>query len=154
MTPEMGMSYSLNYDDLVFLDAEELAEVGIGRAYESLLPQLRKYVQQPLQVEEIVDDDAPSYSVKCGTKEFGIYGPDIDGANCSAWARATFAFFTIINDQISRANVCFYAINDGNDLGGLLLTPAQAEAAQETLSNKRDWPYLPTDERPWFGQHH
>jgi hypothetical protein len=36
----------------------------------------------------------------------------------------------------------------------MFLTPAQAQAAQRTLSRKTDWPYLPTDEEHWYGQYH
>jgi hypothetical protein len=64
------------------------------------------------------------------------------------------AFFTIVNDQLARSHYRFYAINGGNDLFGVFLTPTLAEAAQKTLPNKSDWPYLPKDEPPWFGQYH
>ena len=47
-----------------------------------------------------------------------------------------------------------YAINGGNDLGGMFLTQAQAAAAQKTLRNKSDWPYFPKDELDWYGQYH
>jgi hypothetical protein len=148
------MSFSLNYDDLVFLDAEDLAEGGIAQAYESMLPYLRKYVQQPSQIEEITDNDAPRYAVKCGAKEFVVYEPDRDNKIGVSWGRAAFVFFTIVNDQLASSGYRFYAINGGNDLAGMFLTPAQAQAAQITLLNKRDWPYLPNDEPPWYGQHH
>jgi hypothetical protein len=48
----------------------------------------------------------------------------------------------------------FCAINGGNDLGGMFLTPDQAKEAQKALPNKKDWPYLPTDEDPLYGQYH
>ena len=51
------MSDILDYDQLVFLDAENLAEAGMREAYESLLPELQKYVPQPAQVEELIDND-------------------------------------------------------------------------------------------------
>jgi hypothetical protein len=60
------MSYSLDYDQCINLDAENLAEGGIGKAYQALLPELRKYVPQPAGVEEIIDNDTPRYSVRCG----------------------------------------------------------------------------------------
>jgi hypothetical protein len=148
------MSFKLNYDDLVLLDAEDLAEEGIGQAYESLLPKLRKYVQQPARIEEVTDNDAPSYSVKCGGREFVIYDPEVDDESGSSWGRATYAFFTIVNDQLASSMYRFYAINDGNDLGGMFLTPAQAEAAQKAIANNKDWPYIPKNEQPWYGKYH
>lgn len=148
------MSFDLNYDDLFHLDAENLAETGIGQAYESLLPKLRKYVQQPARIEEVIDNDIPSYSVKCGATEFVIYKPELDDENGNSWGRATYAFFTIVNDQLASSSCRFYAINGGNDLGGMFLTPAQAQEAQKTLPNKTDWPYVPKDEQPWYGQHY
>jgi hypothetical protein len=64
------------------------------------------------------------------------------------------ALFTIVNDQLATSEYRFYAINGGNDLGGMFLTPAQAAAAQKTLPNRTDWPYFPRDEADWYGQYH
>jgi hypothetical protein len=146
------MSYVLDYDRWIHLDAEDLVETGIGKAYESLLSELRKYVVQPARIEELFDADTPRYSVKCGAKEFVIYGPELDDEYGGSWGRATFAFFAIVNDQLAGSEYRFYAINGGNDLGGMFLTPSQALAARKTLPRKTDWPYLPTDEHPWYGQ--
>ena len=144
----------LDYDQLILLDAEDLAEAGIREAYESLLPQLRKYVPQPAHVEEVLDNDAGRYAVKSGTREFVIYAPDLDDKGGESWGRATVAFFTIVNDQLANSQYRFYAINGGNDLGGMFLMPPQAAAAQRALPNKTDWPYLPKDEPDWYGQYH
>jgi hypothetical protein len=83
------MSFNLNYDELVLLDAEDLAETGIAQAYESLLPELRKHVQQPENIEEVIDKDAPRYLVRCGAKDFIIYEPELDDENGNSWGRAT-----------------------------------------------------------------
>ena len=64
------MSFELDYDRWIPLDAESLAEKGIGSAYESLLPELRRYVAQPAPIEEMIDDGAG------GTKL------QINAANC------------------------------------------------------------------------
>ena len=64
------------------------------------------------------------------------------------------AFFTIVNDQLANSQYRFYAINGGNDLGGMFLTPSQAAAAQQALPTRTDWPYFPKDEPDWFGQYH
>lgn len=145
------MPFTLDYDRWIHLDAENLAETGIGEAYESLLPELRKYLQQPGTIEESIDPDTSRYAVKCGTREFVICGPEVDG---NSWGRAAVAFFTIVNDQLANSEYRFYAINSGNDLGGMFLTPAEARDAQQGLPNKTDWPYLPVDEPEWYGQYH
>src|SRR5262249_1249272 len=121
------MSFDLDYDQWIHLDAENLAETGIAEAYESLLPELRKYVQQPAQVEELIDNDAPRYSVKSGAREFVIYGPELEEeSGNNSWGRAAYAFFTIVNEQLASSAYRFCAINSGNDLGGMFLTPEQA----------------------------
>lgn len=147
------MPFTLDYGRWIPLDAEFLAETGIGQAYASLLPEFRKYVPRPAHIAEESDNDIPRYSVRCGTKQFVICSPELD--DHGSWGRATFAFFTIINEQLaSWSEYRFYAINGGNDLGGMFLTPAQASAAHKALPNKRDWPYLPTNEPPCYGQYH
>jgi len=146
-----AMPYKLDYDRSINLDAEDLAETGIAEAYEKLLPELRKYVPEPAKVEESTDNDAPRYSVKCRGREFMIYGPDDEE---ESWGRAAFAFFTLVNDQLAHSEVRLYAINGGNDLEGMFLTPAQALAAREALPNRNDWPYLPDNVPPYYGQHH
>jgi hypothetical protein len=148
------LTFTLDYDRLIHLDAEDLAETGIRKAYESLLPELRRYVRQPAWIVELIDNDTPTYSVRSGTKRYDITGPEQDNENGSSWGRATFAFFSIINTQLGGSGYRFYAINGGHDLGGMFLTRAQASAAQTTLPNRTHWPYLPTDEHPWYGQYH
>jgi hypothetical protein len=148
------MSFTLNYDDAIPLDSEALAEGGIAEGYESVLPNLRQFVTNPARIEEDRDDDAPSYSVRCGDSECEIYAPDLDEEEGSSWGRATVALFAIVNEQLKYATHRFYAINGGNDLFGMFLTPAEAAAAQKSLPSKRDWPYLPKDEEPWYGQYH
>jgi hypothetical protein len=148
------MAFTLNYDDAIHLDAEALAEGGIAEAYESLLLTLGKFVKNPGKIEEDRDDDAPSYSVRCDDSEFEIYAPDLDEEEGNSWGRATVALFSIVNEQLKNSSHRLFAINGGNDLFGIFLTPAEAAAAQKSLPNKSDWPYLPKDEEPWYGQFH
>src|SRR5262249_9822494 len=154
VTEVAAVDFELDYDQMVFLDAEDLAEGGIGGAYQSLLPKLREYVAQPAKIQEVLDDEAPRYAVRFGEKEFLIYGPELDEGQGQSWGRATHAFFAIVNDQLTGSPYRFFAINGGNDLGGMFLTPAQVEASRKTLPRKLDWPYLPTAEHPWYGQYH
>lgn len=155
-SPENGETpkSSLNDDRLIHLDAEELAEAGIKQAYESLLPKLRRYVSQPIEVEEKRDDVSGYYSVTAGDHEFVINSPDLKETEGRSWERAIAAMFTIVNVQLMDSEYRFYAINGGNDLGGMFLTPAEAEEAKRSLPRKADWPYMPRDEHPWYGQEH
>ena len=146
--------FQLAYDKMLFLDAEGLAEGGILRAYQSVQNVLTQYGVEPGQVEEFVDNNKPSYSVRCGDQEYLIYSPALPDDEGQSWGRAAHAFFKIINDQLSKSEYRLYAINGGNDLGGIFLTRAECEAAQKSLPRKEDWPYLPTLDHPWYGQHH
>lgn len=141
----------LDYSQLIKLDAEALAEGGIGEAYDALLPTLSKYVAHPAKVEELEDSDVPSYSVRSGLRTYAIYAPNLDDSHGQAWARATHAFFAIVNGQLVDSDYRFYAINGGNDLGGLFMTPKQAESARGALPRKDDWPYVPTLLPPNYG---
>ena len=144
----------LDYDRLFRLDAEDLAEQGIREGYERLLPELRVFVSDPADVEEALDPDTESYAVSSGEFEFIVYSPTLPGSDRESWGRATYAFYTIVNNQLAGAGVLLYAVNGGNDLSGIFLTPAEVEAAKGALSAKSDWPYLPRLEAPYYGQHH
>ena len=142
----------LNYERLVTLDAEDLAEQGIANAYRELLPVLSSYVSQPLEVEDMIDEDACSYSVRCNGIDHLVYSPSVSGTEQASWGRAAAVFFQLVNEQLAASPVRFYAINGGNDLGGLFLTEAEAESARAALPRKEDWPYFPTLQEPWHGQ--
>jgi hypothetical protein len=146
-----AVAADLNYDELIPLDAEALAETGLKAAYEELLPRLKKYVASPAPVSERIDHDAPSYAVTCLGTEYPIYA---EGDEDESWGRATFALFDIVNRQLAKTPYRFFAVNGANDLGGMFLTPAQAEAAKQSLPRKQDWPYLPNASKPWYGQYH
>jgi hypothetical protein len=145
---------SLDYEKVIHLDAEDLAEQGMVDAYQQLLPELSKFIEHPTELSEILDTDVPEYKVRCGGLEYLIYSAEEPGTEEASWARATYFFFLIVNKQLTGTGVQFYAINGGNDLGGLFLSPAQALSAQGVLPRKTDWPYSPELSGPWFGQFH
>ena len=148
------MKFKLDYDKMVFLDAEDLAEAGIKEAYQSTMRALGQYVSEPTEVQEVVDNKAPSYVVKCAGLEYVIYSPALPEVEGRSWGRAAHAFFKIVNDQLTKSEYRLYAINGGNDLGGMFLTQSEREAARKSLPRKEDWPYLPTLEHPWYDQYH
>ena len=69
------MGFKLDYDKMLLLDAENLAEGGVLRAYQSVLNVLTQHGVEPRQVEEFVDNNKPSYSVRSGDQEYLIYAP-------------------------------------------------------------------------------
>src|SRR5262249_55803296 len=140
--------------EMIHLDAEDLAEGGVQAAYKELLPSLQKYIENPDEITETIDNDAPSYSVRHRDVEYFIYRHDLEDEDGQSWGNAAFALFSIVNAQLENTPYRFYAINGGNDLGGIFLKPEQCEEAKKSLERKLDWPYLPTNEHPWYGQHH
>ncbi len=144
----------LDYDKLVHLDSEDLAEQGIGKAYARLGPHLRSHGVEPAPLEEVIDESGPSYRLRFRGIEYVIYSPNVPGSEENSWGLATFAFFAVINQQLSASETRFYAIDGGNDLGGMFLTAEEVARAKASLRKREDWPYLPTEEAPWFGQEH
>ncbi|AOJ94867.1 hypothetical protein BMD20_23010 [Burkholderia multivorans] len=144
----------LDYEKLILLDAEDLAEQGIAEAYQQLLPELTKYVVHPADLTEILDGDVPSYKIRCDGQEYLVYSAEEPGTESESWGRATYFFFLIVNKQLLGTGVQLYAINGGNDLGALFLAPEEAKAAQSALPRKTDWPYIPTLNDSWYGQFH
>ena len=149
-----SMALAIDYDKAHHLDAENLAEQGIAKAYDEVLPELRQHVKNPIAIAESVDAHATRYAVRAAGQEFVIYGPDSPGSEDKSWGTATYVFFKIINDQLTHSNVRYYALNGGNDLFGIFLTPQQAEDAKRSLPKRSDWPYLPNPEWPSYGQYH
>ncbi len=136
------MEFKLDYSKMVILDAEELAEGGIQAAYKDLLPELLKYVKEADEITEVLDDDAPSYSVHHRDHKYIIYKPENKD---KSWENATYALFSIMNTQLVGGPYRFDAINGGNDVGGMFLTSEQYESAKRSIERKSDWPYLPSD---------
>jgi hypothetical protein len=152
--PEVSSSSVIDLDQTVHLDAETLAEGGIAEAYESLRPRLQEYVPKPGTITEEKDGNGDRYLVRFRDREFLIYAPGIDTSQGQSWGRAMHALFTIVNDQLAESRHRLYAIDGANDLRGIFLTGDQVEAARKALPQRTDWPYLPTDEHPWYGQYH
>ena len=144
--------FELDYEQMVLLDAENLAEQGIGDAYAKLIPRLREHVGQPVELSERIDSNVGSYFVSFGGTEHVVYSPDVPGSEEESWGRATSIFFQLVNSQLEQCPVRFYAINGGNDLGGMFLTDADVESARKSLPRKSDWPYTPDIDDPDYGQ--
>lgn len=145
---------ALDYDQMILLDAEYLAETGIRNAYEEIKLALKNYLATPEEITENIDNDKPSYSVTAGGRTYDVYGPGLPEGDGQVWGLATVALFNIVNNQLEDCDVKFYAIDGGNDLGGMFLTQEEYDTAKVSLERKADWPYLPVMEHPWYGQRH
>lgn len=153
-TPVSAGDSVFDYDNIIVLDAEAMAETGIKEAYDRIRPLLSAYVDTPADLVEYIDSELPGYSVSSAGVTYHISSPALPSSEGEAWGRATYALFSIVNSQLNGSPVKLYAINGGNDLGGLFLSEQAVAVAKSALRSKADWPYLPTLERPWYGQYH
>ena len=149
-----AMSQELDYSSAIHLDAEALAEQGIAESYANVQPLLKTYGVVPLVVGEQIQAEKGIYAVTAGGHVQQIFPSPLGGGEYESWGVATVAFFDIVNRQLIKSPVRFYALNSGNDLMGIFLTERQVEAAKRSLKRRSDWPYLPTMQTPWFGQYH
>jgi hypothetical protein len=145
----------LNTEDLILLDAEDLAEGGIKTSYKKeVLPKLQKYISTVATIEEEYDPQAQSYKVASQGKTYLIDSPGMNLAEGRLWGNAGFALFDIVNRQLQNSPYRFYAVYGGNDLSGIFLTRKGYEQALRSVTRKTDWPYLPDSTPPWYGQPH
>lgn len=144
---------SSNAITFIHLDAENLAEQGIKEAYDGeVLPHLRAYVENPIDIEEIVDADSPEYSVVTRDQRYCIYNGQIN--EYDSWGYATYALFDIVNRQLASSDYRFYAFYGSNDLSGAFMTEKEHQDYVGKLAKKTDIPYFPSLKAPWFGQPH
>jgi hypothetical protein len=135
-------------------DAEDLAEGGVAGFLESISP-----VLSALGVSAAVDEDGFSdneYWLRIWGRRWVIYSADElashpEGSNI--WALATVRTFAMVNERLAEAGVRdrLYAVNGGNDLWGIFLTPEQLQAIHDYAGPVRGRPYSPVDERPGPG---
>lgn len=146
--PKPTSTVPFDYDDLVLLDAEDLAEGGILEAYQQLHPTLRQHGAAEIDIAEEVDEDAGTYTVLADGTRYPIYG---EGVEEDAWILATIAFFDIVNAGMANATHRFYALYGGNDLAGIFLTDEQFRLAQECFKRAKDRPWVPVNIPPHYG---
>jgi hypothetical protein len=140
---------SIDYEQVVHLDAEDLAEQGIKAAYAGLMPALLHYARAPIEISEEINADAGSYAVVANGTRHEIWGPALNSED--GWARATVTFFDIVNANLGQSPVKFYALYGGNDLSGAFLTSEQYALARKSIKNPSHWPYIPAMEPPHYG---
>ena len=135
-------------DDIILLDAEDLAEGGILEAYEQLHPQLRQYDASDIDIAEEFDAEAGTYAVFADGKRYDIQGKGIEGHR---WTLATVAFFEIVNASLPDSDHTFYALYGGNDLAGIFLTDDQFYQARRRIERHVHWPWTPVNHAPDYG---
>ena len=123
----------LDYDKMLYLDSEDLAEGGVLRAYQPIREVLSRFIAEPAEIQEVVDNDKWSYTVRYREQENVIYSPALPEDEGQSWGRATYTFFKIVNDQLAQSEYRLYAIDGGEDLRGIFLTQAECEQARKSL---------------------
>jgi hypothetical protein len=141
----------IDYDEVFHLDAENLAEYGMKQSYDLLIPKLQTLGVKPKPMTEIFSQDDGRYNLYVGGKTYKVWNGEALTKNEFPWPLATAIFFETINDQLSKSEYKFYAINGDNDLHGVFLKKAEFEAAVQFHGVPYDRPYLPNREPPFFG---
>lgn len=144
----------IDYDKVIHLDAESLAEMGIADAYAELIAGAGDLGVDWLPIEENWDgkeegyDGGSNYRVTLGGRTDFVFGNPPSG---NPWAMASATFFDIVNRQLVGRPFKFYALLGGNDLQAVLLTDEEFEAAQKYHAGTIDVPYLPNKTPPNYG---
>jgi len=124
----------LNDEEMIYLDAESLAEIGIEEAYAELNSYLNNLGITPDSIQEETDSNIGLYTVRHKKSKYNIYGPNINSRY--SWGLATYALFSIVNEQLSESNFKFYARHGGNDLYGIFLTDEHLQQCTDNFTNK------------------
>jgi len=151
--PVPKSEWALDWDTLVHLDVEELAEGGMKQAYDGLLPALTQFITSPAELTEIEVENSDDYIVELNGRRWVIMD---EGAQSSGevWVNAAVAFFEIVNSQLTNSDKTFYAFYGSHDFSGMFLTQEEYELGRSKLSNKLDWPYIPTHHGEFNGRPH
>ncbi len=139
----------LDYEKMIHLDAETLAEGGLASAYEKLLPEIRKFVSNPISVVEEFTAADGNIKARAGGQVYTIWSKS--GDRGEGWLNAPIALFDIVNRNLENTNVRLYAFYGDNDLSAMFLTEDQVAKARAALPKRSDWPYLLVNEPPHYG---
>ncbi len=152
---ENGIGAIYNSERLIILDAETLAEGGILDALERLRPHLELRGAVISSLSE-VQNDGETYIVEVNGARYDVYSPaELAGDPYLSWGLASETLFRIVNNLLAdTSDDRFFALNGGNDLSGFFLPPAVVPHFAAAGTSKRDLPYFPTRQPPWFGMGH
>ena len=79
----------LNDEEMIYLDAESLAETGIEEAYTELKSYLNNLGITPDFIQEETDSSIGLYTVRHKKSKYNVYGPHINSRY--SWGLATYA---------------------------------------------------------------
>ena len=140
-------------------DAEDLAEGGICAFIREIEPFL---TAQGVRLPELKDEvSEKGYIVRVGGAPHTIYvAADLQRDSTGKepgviWGLAMTRGFRIVDQLLEAAGSPerLYAINGGNDLFALFLTPELHRIISgHPVADAKDGPYKPTEDYPWFGQ--
>ena len=114
-----------------------------------------------MKLPEIVDDRSEKgYIIRLGGAAYQIYDAaemerDLAGKDLGlVWGLSAARGFRIVDQLLVAASSAerIYAVNGGNDLFALFLTPEiHAAIMQHPDASRRHGPYVPSEEYPSFG---
>ena len=137
----------IDYEQIVHLDAEDLAEGGMVEAYERITAAIadERIEWAPMTQS---GEGTPDYSIHLLGETHRVYG---SSPGTDDWAISSAVLFDAVNRQLVNLDFKVYALNGGNDLHAVALTKRQFEEAVQYHERRHDRPYLPNQEPPHFG---
>jgi hypothetical protein len=144
---------------LFMADAEDLAEGGVGQFLREVAPFLAAQGVKLPTIEEDTSEDG--YVVRVGGVAHQMYdAADLERDSSGEeggliWGLSAVRGLRIVDQLLAAAGSAerAYAINGGNDLFVLFLTPELHRVIMEQPdASRHDGPYLPKEEYPSFGQ--
>jgi hypothetical protein len=133
-------------EQIIHLDAEDLAEGCIPYAYQAVAQALQGH---GVDLLDINDQGDGSYVI--GEWRYWSFPVTVDAPPSSgmSWDYAAWIFFRMVNAQLEGRPVKLYALNVGNDLDGVILTEEEARGVWAVRRSGVRWnlPYFPT--RGW-----
>ena len=156
---ERGWGGIFSHDGRFFpADAEDLAEGGVAGFLETISGFL---AAEGVRVPRIEEEHSESgYALRWDGERDVIWdATDLareESEPGRLWGIAPVRAFALVNRWLGSAGSPerLYAVNGGNDLFGLFLTPDQfAAIASYAGQDRRGAPYEAKDEPPWYGGH-
>jgi hypothetical protein len=152
------MEFSVNRIACLLLMRKIWRGGGIGSFIEDVQPFLVAQGVQAPQIEE--EPTGEDYVIRVGGVTHKIYDAaelQEDSAGNKpghTWGLSMARGFKIVNEMLAKAGSAerVYAVNGGNDLFALFLTPELFRIIMtHPAASPKDGPYQPTEEYPWYG---
>jgi hypothetical protein len=144
---------------LFMADAEDLAEGGVGQFLREVSPFLSAQKVTLPVIEDVSSQDG--YTVRVGGATYRIYDAEELGRDSSGeeggliWGLSSVRGFRIVDELLTAVGSVerAYAVNGGNDLFVMFLTPELHHVIMDHPdASRHDGPYVLKEEYPSFGQ--